>query len=440
MKCPCCKTEKPKWQNVDQFRIKPHGMSLCTNCGFVTYPEKYKKKEDVIEYYRHDYRPPPQVTNLFTGQNKLHYHSHFLSDLIAKWMQSGKQDPCIFDVGAAFGMFLEFWRRMQRNDTHEILFPNADLNGSELTLSFRRVAYHEYGLKLLEDFDDSKQYDLITSYKVLEHMFAPDRELERYRKAIKEDGYLYISVPTWFNRMHNFGSSGWDIEYYYHPDHVNIWSRPLFEKLLIDHGFDIIKKNYATYDATYLCIPHSDSQIEQTIPPTPKEVVSNLNRIFLANEALQNKNFEAAINLWPDFPVAQRARYEYSRQVFHELGYKAIMDQVCTPWLSIDPECYDALLFAGDISMRYDEFQKAIDFFDKALSVKPGDAQSMHLIASSLRALANKFPVRSADYHAQARDVMLKCKSMNQSAFGESVTWSYADAAAIPMPHEKKVK
>ncbi len=44
MRCIVC--DNSNWENVDQFRIKKEGMSLCKSCGFVSYPEKYKKKEN----------------------------------------------------------------------------------------------------------------------------------------------------------------------------------------------------------------------------------------------------------------------------------------------------------------------------------------------------------------------------------------------------------
>ena len=43
MKCMIC--HESSWKNVDEFRLTKQDMCMCTKCGFVTYPEKYKDKD-----------------------------------------------------------------------------------------------------------------------------------------------------------------------------------------------------------------------------------------------------------------------------------------------------------------------------------------------------------------------------------------------------------
>ena len=105
VRCVVCDT-KGDWEKVDQYRLKPSGMHICKNCGFVFYPEKYMSEDEAKAYYKEDYRKPPNVGNAFTGQRKLHMHSHFLSDIMQKWKDEGKEKPVVCDVGAAYGMFL----------------------------------------------------------------------------------------------------------------------------------------------------------------------------------------------------------------------------------------------------------------------------------------------------------------------------------------------
>src|SRR3990167_9119 len=153
-------------------------MSLCKSCGFVSYPKKWQEKEKVLEFYRKQYRNAPTVENLYQGQRKLNYHQEFLTEtLIDKWKKEEKKNPVIFEVGAAYGLVLAWFKNMR--DSKGFLFPDADLNGSELTLSFKRNAYHEFVFNLTDDFDDTKQYDLVISYKVAEHMLDADKELVR---------------------------------------------------------------------------------------------------------------------------------------------------------------------------------------------------------------------------------------------------------------------
>jgi SAM-dependent methyltransferase len=434
MNCTVCKHSQ--WEKVDQFRIKPQGMHMCTNCGFITYPDKYKSKDQVFEYYRTVYRgTPPKVHNLLTGQNKLHMHTHFLKDIVHQWLDEGKKDPVICDVGAAYGLFLAWWRDI-RDEKGQPAFPDAHLFGTELTKSFRRVAYHEFGLTLNEDFDDSKQYDLITSFKVAEHIYGIEDELVRYKKALKPGGKLYISVPTWFNRLHNFGAPGFDIEYYYHPDHCNVWTRGHFEKVLTDAGFKITFSDQTVYDSTYICEVGEGTPLHAL--PTPKEIRECLERVFRATHHCLKREFDAAIEVWPNLPVARRAAYEMKRAALHKKGYKGIREEVIDPWLAIDPEYLDALLFAGELALRYNQFDDAEAFCKRALHNRPLNEGSLTVLANVYRSKAHhsKNPQEKTQAILNARECAKIIKNNFLAGFQNSVTWIYNDHAQLPMPGE----
>lgn len=438
MKCVICK--QSSWEKVDQYRIKPQGMSLCTSCGFISYPEKYKTKEQVIEYYRKEYRgTPPKINNLFTGQTKLHYHEHFLRDLVQTWIVAGKQDPVICDTGAAYGLFLAWWRNVKNKDGAPA-FPKAELLGTELTTSFRRVAYHEYGLSLSEEFDTSKKYDFISSYKVAEHIYGIDEELVRYRDALKEDGILYISVPTWFDRAHNFGMQGFDIEYYYHPDHCNVWTRGHFEKLLTETGFQILKADHDVYDSTYLCIVAAEGRdiIAPIAAPTVDWVRKALQRIYQANELCNKRQYEQAVEVWPNFPIARRAAYENRRAEWHKRGFEGIREGVIKPWLAIDPFSAEALLFSADLALRYKQFNEAEEYCKRGIVNQPPREMFFTMLANIYRTAAKEAPTieKKYQYLADARECAKMIKTHFLAGFQNAVTWIYNDHAQLPMPGE----
>jgi len=249
MTCVIC--DHDEWMDVDHLRDlekkdnKKIGMAICKSCGFISYPSKYKSKEEILAYYRKNYRSgPPTFNNFVTGTRKLHYHSFFLKEVFQLWNDNKKEAPVIGEVGAALGMVLNMYRE---------IFPKAEVHGTELTVSYRNVAFHEYGIRLGDELPQDKKYDLLMTYKVAEHQMDIDKELFNYRDLLKDDGYLYISVPTWFEVLENFGLGGFDLGYYYHPDHINAWSKKLFESLLKKTGFQIIKYDNYMYGDTYLC-------------------------------------------------------------------------------------------------------------------------------------------------------------------------------------------
>lgn len=438
MRCIIC--DNSNWENVDQFRNKKHGMSICLSCGFISYPNKWQEKEKLIEYYRKQYRAAPTVENLYQGQRKLNYHQEFLNEpIIQKWRKENKKDPVIFEVGSAYGIVLAWFKNMKDKDG--LLFPNIDLNGSELTLSYKRNAYHEYGLELKDDFDDSKKYDLIISYKVAEHILDIDLELKRYKNSLKEDGKLYISVPTWFNRLHNFGTGGFSIEYYYAHEHVNVWTKKHFEYLLKKSGFKIIKENNSYYDDTYLCeVDTQPEELSMKGLPTVDYIKECLRKIQLADEFAQKKLFFEALQEWPNFPLARRAAYEFHRKDYDTKGIEAVFNEIINPWLAVDPESYDAYIMAADILMRYHKYNEALKYLQEALSRKPKCETTIIGISNCYRQLAKQAqnPKDKSQFLSLSRNMMVFLKENSLSAFGNAVTWIYYDNALIPMPSEEK--
>lgn len=428
-KCPICDTIG-KWENVDQYRDKPHDMHICTNCGFVFYPNKYMTEDEAKAYYKNDYRKPPQYGNAVTGQRKLHMHSHFLNDVLQEWKDNKKENPVICDVGAAYGMFLNWIRSY---------FPKGEFYGTEYTESYRRNAWHEYKLKLDHDFDKTKKYDLISSFKVAEHQLDVDKRLREYTECLSDGGYMYISVPTWFRRMTNFGSSGFSIEYYYHPDHINVWTEKLFETLLKKVGLEIIKKDTWMYDETYLCKRNDSLMDEGPEYEDYNEIKEKMSNIKKAWDCYNNQDFDGAVNHFPYYFEAWKARYEINRKNAHEdqgvEPYDYIVKNYIDPCLAACYDSLDALGFAVDLNMRYERYEVAIAFIKKALEVRPNNGIFLHHLSHCYRQMAKREnrPVEQVKLLTEARNVNKYLRDIDMSLKQEATNWTYHDNAHIPI-------
>lgn len=430
MNCPICKNDD--WKNVDEFRDKPSGMSLCNGCGFLSYPANWKSEEELKEYYRAEYRKPPSVQNLYTGHRKLHFHGAFLKEVFSVWEQTGVTKPVIGEVGSAYGLFLN-WVKDQ--------FPEADLNGTELTKSYRRNAFHEFGLNLTEDFDFSKKYDLIASYKVAEHQFDVDKYLRKYVEALKPDGILYISVPTWFGRLCNFGAPGFSLEYYYHPNHINVWTRQLFETLLKKVGAKIIKYDGAMYDDTYLCVRDDELMKEEPKYEDPAQMLERLKAIQIAAKAFDLTKYDAAIEAWPDFPEAHVNRYEHRRKEFHDAGFEAITELVIDFGRKACPGSPEINYLAGDIYMRYGQMKKAIEAFELMLMARPANPPTIHRLSQCHRLMGEEYfkqgeHIEGLKATAKARNLMKYLRAVSMADEGVAVSQIYEDNAKLPTPFE----
>lgn len=424
--CICGMTDK--WQNVDQYRMKPDGMCICMNCGFCTYPEVIAKSEDLKEFYRKEYREPPTVAAVFTGQRKLHYHNAFLEPLMNEWKKE-KFNPKVLEIGAAFGMFLKWFRDN---------FKNGEFYGTELTLAHRRIAEYHYNIVLDEDFDASKKYDLIASYKVAEHVPFIDKELRKYAECLSDKGFLYISVPVWFKYMTNFGTGGFSLDYYYHKNHINVWTQKLFETLLKKCGLEVVKENHYFYDSTYLC-KRNDELMKGELPfEDPIQVLDKLDRIKKASLAFDSGQLEEAITIWPFFPDGWVNFYEMKRAEFHKKGFEVIEKEVLQKAMAACPDNFATVIFCVDVCMRYSKWDKAMQLANEGLRIKPNDPGALTAIAMCFRQMGDltSNPEERAKCYSEAMEAT---KYLSQTSFEHAhsaLTWIFADIAKIPMKSE----
>lgn len=417
MRCPICATVG-NFENVDKFRIKPENMCVCKTCGFITYPSKYKDKEKLIEFYKKDYRGrPPVVTSIFQGEKKCMYHDLFLRDILDKWKSDGRKIT-VTDVGCAFGMTLD-WIKQLFKDQIELIY------GVELTESYVRNAYHLFGISCRDDFDDSKLHDLIISYKSHEHILDPDIEMVRYLSSLKPDGYLYYSVPTWFDALENFGTAGFDLEYYYSPNHVNVWTRKQVEAMIKFCGGEIVRENHTIYGNTYLIKRVSKPTLDKRSAAFEdfNEIKEKLNKIFSAFEAYQVHDFDSALTIWPNFPSAHRGRYEFRRADYDKQGFDWIYENIVKTALKSCPNKIEAEHLAADICMRYSKFDLAVKHLEASNLLTPNNPTTFSMLANCFAAMANQATdeAEKINFLKQAKRCVELMKETNRGAFQESV-------------------
>lgn len=430
MACPSC--GEKKWKNQDEHRIKPVGMCMCENCAMVSYPSKWRTEEEIKKHYRTSYRNPPNHNNVFAGERKNHFHLKFLEETFMKWRQDGKTKPKILEIGSAFGMTLNWIKKV---------FPEAEVYGTELTTSFRRNAYHEFGLKLTEDMDESIKYDLIISYKVLEHQLDPALQLARYQKCLEWDGLLYISVPTWFGPLNNFGLNGFDLEYYYDPNHINVWTKKTFENIVERSGFVKVKEDHVMYSNTYMYKPNEDMKKTPLHKEDPKHIEHILKTIKAAFLACTENNFKKALEIYPNYPQAHASLAEMSRKELASHGWDYFKTTYLDKAEAECPESVECVIMGADFAMRAGKFQLAIKYCERALKMKPENPGSLHQLAMCFRELG----IRSTDGRErvhnfqQAQEVCQHMRMVSSQHFKEATDLLYFFNSKIPFDGEKQV-
>jgi SAM-dependent methyltransferase len=420
MRCVVC--DANDWENIDRVRLKPSGMHMCKSCGFVSYPSKYQSEEEIKAYYRKSYRAAPQASNLFTGERKLQYHVHFLSPLFEEWKKAGLDKPVVGEIGSAMGMFLNWVKQC---------FPEADVHGTELTETFRRVAFHEYGIRLEEEFDKTKKYDLIASYHVLEHQLDADIRLKEYAECLSDAGLFYLSVPIWFRDANNGAANGFDIEYYWAPDHINSWGEEHVEWIIAKAGLEIVGKNTDIYGNTYL-LKKSEAIFEKPAFDR-KKYLETAQAIYDTWLLLQENKTAEAIARHKNCPAAWMNHYELNRAHFHkdQEGLKKFIKDA----IESCPNTSDITTFIGDVLIRYERFDEAYDVLAESLKKKPNNPTILIAIANCYRqkAMREKNAETKARLFEKSIGILRFTLSVSTETVPQALSWIYHDEAQLPM-------
>lgn len=425
-KMSCVNCGHNNWINVDEHRLKKAGMHICAECSFISYPAKWATYEEIKKHYRDDYRKAPTSSNFYTGQRKLYFHQFFLKDLFKEWESKNFNSPQIFEVGAAYGLVLH-WLKSE--------YPDSKVSGTEWGRAYKRVSKHINGIDLVDDFDDTKKHDLIISYKVAEHQLDVDKELRRYATSLTEQGYLYISVPTWLDSLNNFGLSGFDLEYYYDPNHVNVWTRETFENMLSRAGLEIVKKDYMIYDSTYLCKRNDNLMSTEVYKLDAKETVKKLATIKKAYSHFASNEYKEAFETYPDYPAAYQAYAEFNRATLYK--DKNLIKSFIEVMLKNCPTSVEALVTATDLYMRAEEWELAIKSAETALKYKPENPASLSQLINIMREMALRAQGDAKKhYYSQGLNIGNHLMKVSSQHHRESLDIIYSFASNLPVETE----
>ena len=213
--------------NSDLFELKYQkehfAVVICNICSLHFIPPYYRKQ---IKYEQ--YKNEAVTTEVRKGNNWVKIQRHKLRfKFIQKFVKTGK----LFDLGAGWGHFMLAGKEL-----------GYDVYGIEI--SEQPYLYCVNDLKLPVDhvdffeMDESRQFDIITMWDVLEHIDKAGDFLEKSSKLTKPNGYLFLQVPqidSYFAKRHqdNWKMMG--------LDHVNYFGKKTITQILANHGYEVVK-------------------------------------------------------------------------------------------------------------------------------------------------------------------------------------------------------
>lgn len=141
----------------------------------------------------------------------------------------------LLDVGAATGTFL----LTAKNH-------GWDVAGIEISAAAATSA-REKGLSVttgtIEDQPpESKKYDVITMWDVLEHVRHPETTVQAISRSLKPGGLFVLNLPDAGSFTAKLFSKWWPL--IVPPEHLHLFSRKSLTTLLERHGFSIIETKH----------------------------------------------------------------------------------------------------------------------------------------------------------------------------------------------------
>ena len=153
-------------------------------------------------------------------------------------LSSGKK---VLDVGSGTGYFLNY---IQQN--------GFTVQGVEMSDSARAFSIQQFELdvkKTIDEIRDAGQFNFITLWHVLEHLYNPDSYMQNFKKLLHADGTLIIALPN---------HDSYDGDKYQHywaaydvPRHLWHFRPGTFSKFAEQNGFTITKKYMMPFDPFY---------------------------------------------------------------------------------------------------------------------------------------------------------------------------------------------
>lgn len=223
--CQVCDSHNLHKMN-DYYDI--HGLMSCSNCGFV-FMEKIPDEHELNTYYGDIYKSIKTSSEEFysTDLNKISYS--LLLDEFEKFRKTNK----IIDAGCGFGAFL-IEAKKRGWDCYGTEFEPTSVDYCH-SIGLEKVIVGDLENKIFKD----NEFDIITSFEVIEHLTDLKTYLSSINKKLRVDGLFYLTTPNFNSLNRYYERTNWRVIEY--PAHLSYFTKSSLNKILIGNGFNLHK-------------------------------------------------------------------------------------------------------------------------------------------------------------------------------------------------------
>lgn len=249
----CNGTSLNKEMTVHDFVVSKEYFDLyrCQSCKFL-FTQNTPLEDNIGPYYQsEDYISHSDTTKGFI--NKVY---HVVRDIMLgkkfKLIDKLSTTKNILDIGCGTGYFLNFMKGKQYTTLGVEPDPNAREHGKK-----------NFGLNIqsneaLLNGEIKEQFNTISMWHVLEHVFQPDLYLKKIHQLLDDKGHLIVAVPNhqcYDAAYYKEHWAGYDV-----PIHLWHFSPDTMTRLANKNGFEIISMKRLIFDPFYIAMLSEKAQ------------------------------------------------------------------------------------------------------------------------------------------------------------------------------------
>ena len=201
-------------------RFSKHFLVKCNSCGFV-FCKKIPTTEELINHYKT--YPRGGDISIITVKR---YNELF--DVFESYRKTNN----ILDIGCGNGHFLEVAAKRGWN------VYGTEFTDEAIDVCNKKNIKMNQGILNPENYNKI-EFDVITSFEVIEHINNPEIEIQNIKKLLRTKGLFYFTTPN-FNSLSRFIlKENWNVIEY--PEHLSYYTAKTINRFLNNKGFEKIE-------------------------------------------------------------------------------------------------------------------------------------------------------------------------------------------------------
>ncbi|MCX8045015.1 MAG: class I SAM-dependent methyltransferase [Desulfobacterota bacterium] len=230
--CPACGSA----QRFPAFEKYGFIYDRCASC-LTIYMNPRPSPQIMEEYYRHSENYAYWAHYIFPASEQARQekiHRPWLGRVLRYCDQYGIATRTLLEIGPGFGTFAALARESGRFEQVIAVEPTPEMADA------CRKRGIEVINKRIEDVteNDVPEADVVVSFEVIEHLFAPREFLVQCSKRIGHGGLLVVSCPNGLGfDISMLGAKALAVD----PEHVNFFNPRSLSQLVAACGFDVLE-------------------------------------------------------------------------------------------------------------------------------------------------------------------------------------------------------